>query len=152
MGFSVRPNWDVDLRFLWDGNVRLLIALLQLFSLFRLQKHWNAPKNVHYHLIILTWLVSWPRHPSVWVGHRHVPAGKPSEPYHSLLLHFSSVHKPGLSQREMWGRQDYAGRDEQCLHRNKSNFKSHQFVRLLQILDWMSKMFQWIVLPPRSYF
>lgn len=40
-----------------------------------------------------------------------------------------------LLWREKWGRQDYAGRDEQCLNKNKSNFKSHQFVRLLKTLD-----------------
>lgn len=51
------------------------------------------------------------------------------------FLHSSTRHKPGLLWREKQGRQDYAGRDEQCLNKNKSNFKSHQFVRLLKTFD-----------------
>lgn len=65
----------------WCKAVNNITAII---SLLRPQNQWNAPKDGHYHLPILTWLVNWLRHSSVWVGCRHVSAGKPYGPFHGF--------------------------------------------------------------------
>lgn len=71
-----------------------------MIALSRLQKQRNAPTDGHYHLPILAWLVSWLRHTAVWVGCRHVPAGKLYGPFHGFPALLYQAQTRAVMERE----------------------------------------------------